>query len=162
MSLDGSTLQMISGYNPEEEDRTLSSMQFLTTDGPKKEASYPSLSRLAAAVTLSTASILVTGSRVNEKQVWMSASNSSTSWVRKKDMLEGRKGHGSCKVKLGGEENVIVAGGWDTMFEEMSSVEKYNQENNQWMSLPRMLQTRVDFALQVSEPKLNEFWFVLK
>ena len=74
-------------------------------------------------------------------------------WIRRKDMLEGRKGHGSCKVKLAGEENVIVAGGWDAMFEELNSVEMYTQETNKWTSLPKRVNTRVDFALQVSEAK---------
>ena len=156
-------MQIISGYNPDEDSIGLPTIQFLATkpEGRKKETPYPASSRLAAAVSLRNG-ILVTGGLGTENQVWFSPSHLNGTWIRRKDMLEGRKGHGSCKVKLGGEENVIVAGGWDAMFEEMSSVEKYNQENNQWMSLPRMLHTRVDFALQVSEPKPNEFLFVLK
>ena len=147
--MDGSTLQMISGYNPEEEEWTLSSIQFLTTDGSNKEASYPTLSRLAAAVTLSTGSILVTGGRVNEKQVWMSASNSSTSWVRKKDMLEGRKGHAAAAVMLADVEVVIVAGGWSFLAQELASVELYRPKQDQWSRLTSMPKARVDFALKV-------------
>ena len=65
-------LKIISGYSPDEEVQALSSSLVLTTDGPKKEAPYPSLSRLSAAVTLATGAVLVTGGRGSEKQVWMS------------------------------------------------------------------------------------------
>ena len=93
MSSDGSTLQIISGYNPGEDDISLSSMQFLTTEGPKKEMFYPTNSHLAAAVSLTAGAVIVTGGLGSEKQVWMKPSTSDVTWKRRKEMLEGRIGH---------------------------------------------------------------------
>ena len=149
MSRDDSTLQIISGYNPEEEDQTLSSIQFLTTDGPRKEASYPSLSRLAAAVTLTTGDVVVTGGRGSEKQVWMNPSTSSASWTRRKDLPEGRRGHAMAVVGLRGGEVVVVAGGWGLLAQELPSVNVYRPDKDHWSKLASMQKPRVDFVLQV-------------
>ena len=142
-------LQMISGYNPDEESVALPSMQVLSTEGPKTEMAYPVYSRLAAAATL-TIGLIVTGGLGSENQVWIKPSNSNSTWNRKKDMLEGRTGHGSSQVRLDGVEVVVVAGGWGATFQELSSVEMYNHKEDKWTSLPRMLHTRVDFTLQVN------------
>ena len=149
MSSDGSTLQIISGFNPEEEGRVLPSLQCLTTEGPNKEVFYPSLSRLAAAVTLETGGVVVTGGLGSENQVWIKPSTTDVTWSRGKDMFEGRKGHAAGIVKLDEIEVVVVAGGWGIMDEELNSVELYQQDQDQWTSRPNMCKPRVDFALKV-------------
>ena len=72
---------------------------------------YPVHSRLAAAVTL-TVGVIVTGGLGSEKQVWIKPSHSNSTWNRRKDMIDERLGHGSCRVRLNGAEVVVVAGGW--------------------------------------------------
>jgi hypothetical protein len=122
VSGDGASLLIISGYNFDEEDQTVPLIQSLTTGGPKKEVPFPSHSRLGAAVTLGNGAVVVTGGRGSEKQVWMTPQTASAIWKRRKDMLEGRKGHATAAVKVGGVEVVVVAGGWDCNGQELDSV----------------------------------------
>ena len=149
MSGDGSKLLLISGYNFDDEDQALSSVQLLSTEGPKKEVFYPSLSRLAAAVTLETGAVVVTGGLGSENQVWIKPSTSDVTWSRGKDMFEGRKGHAAGIAKLDEIEVVVVAGGWGILDQELNSVELYRQDQDQWTSRPSMCKPRVDFALKV-------------
>ena len=149
MSGDGSSLLIISGYNFDQENQTLPSTQYLTTQGPQKEKTFPSHSRLAAAVTLGNGAVIVTGGRGSEKQVWMSLTASSSKWGKQQAMLEGRKGHAAAAVSLNGLEVVIVAGGWGFKGKELDSVHMYNTQLDKWIALPRMMAPRVDFSLQV-------------
>ena len=157
MSIHGDSLIIISGYNFDEEDQTLPSIQFLTARGPKKETKFPSHSRLSAAVTLSSGIVVVTGGRGSEKHVFMSTISSSPKWEQKQDMLESRKGHASAAINVGKVEVVVVAGGWDYKGDEMDSVHMYSADLNKWDTLPKMLAPRVDFALhfQVSLKAVN-------
>jgi hypothetical protein len=146
---------MIDGYSPDEEDGILSSIQFLTIEGSKNETYCPFQTRLAAAVTLSTGAIVVTGGCGSENKVWMNPSLPSRIWHRKQEMPEGRKGHASTSIRLRGEEVVIVAGGWGVMGTELSSVFVYKPEHDMWSRLPNMPNPRVDFALQVDRGVAN-------
>ena len=147
---DDSTLLIISGYNPDEEDETLSSIEAMTTDGPKREFAYPTLSRLAAAVTLARGAVVVTGGRGSETEVWMNSSNNFKEWERRNDMTEGRKGHAAAVINLGRSELVVVAGGWNYLGQELTSVNVYNPEEDKWSRMPNMPSPRVDFNLQVN------------
>ena len=145
----GTSLIIISGYNFDQEDQTLSSTQYLTSKGPKKEEPFPSHSHLAAAVTLDNGAVVVTGGRVSENQVSISLTTSSIKWKKRQDMLEGRKGHAAAAVSLDDLDLVIVAGGWGDKGKELDSVHMYNTQLDKWIALPRMMAPRVDFSLQV-------------
>ena len=120
----------------------------MTSTGSSSELAYPSYSRLAKAVTLSTGDIVVTGGRGSENEVWMKLVSSQ--WTRKKDMPEGRKGHAAAAVNVGGQEVVVVAGGWGVGGKELASTSRYNPYEDKWVNLPNMLAPRVDFVLQVN------------
>ena len=64
-------------------------------------------------------------------------------------MSAGRLGHASVATTLGGEESVLVAGGWNSDGVESSSVELFSVEQNQWKHLESLPLPRVDFTLQV-------------
>ena len=154
MSGDGTSLIIISGYNFDHEDQTLPSTQNMATKGPQKEEIFPSHSRLSAAVTLGNGTVVVTGGRGSEKQVWMSLTTSSLKWGKRHDMMEGRKGHAAAAVSLDNLEVMIVAGGWGFKGKELDSVHLYNTQLDKWSTLPRMMAPRVDFSLQV------QYWFL--
>ena len=150
MSGNGSTLLIISGYNFDQEDQALPSIQSQTTGGTCQEFKYPSISRLAAAVTLANGSVFVTGGRGSEHHVWSQA-NSMASWSRNKDLLHGRKGHASIAVMVDGKEVVLVAGGWDNNGHELATMNLYYPGNDQWSREQSMPNPRVDFDLHVSK-----------
>ena len=123
-------------------------MQSMTSTGSSEEVAYPSHSRLANAVTLSSGAIVVTGGRGSENDVWMSSS--SNQWNRKKNMPVGRKGHAAAAVMVGGIESVIVAGGWDLHGKELLSVSMFMPYEDKWVNMSDMMAPRVDFTLQVN------------
>ena len=149
MSHDGSSLVMISGYNFDDDSQALPSVIMQTTEGARQEYLYPSLSRLASAVTLSTGEILVTGGLGSGQEVWLSSAIIPSTWTRRKDMLIGRKGHATAAITLGEQEVVVVAGGWDSSGQELASVQAYTPDKDMWNSLPDMPSTRMDFTLKV-------------
>ena len=81
----------------------------------------------------------------------MSLNNSSASWIRKKDLLEGRKGHASVALMVDGLEVVLVAGGWDNNGQELATMNLYYPGNDQWYREQSMPNPRVDFDLHVSK-----------
>ena len=149
VSHDGSSLVMISGYNFDDDSQALPSVLMKTIEGSRQEYLYPSLSRLASAVTLRTGEILVTGGLGSDREVWLSSPITPSTWNKRKDMLIGRKGHATAAITLGEQEVVVVAGGWDSSGQELASVLVYTPDQDMWNSLPNMPSTRVDFALKV-------------
>ena len=89
----------------------LPSIEYWTTKEHGSEGPFPTNTRLAAAVTLRTGSVVVTGGRGGERDVWMSTVDTPVMWSRRQDMLEGRKGHAAVVVNIGSEDMVVVAGG---------------------------------------------------
>ena len=78
--------------------------------GGKSEAGY--FSRLAAAVTLSSGNVLITGGRHWEHEVFLLSGSGLSRWEARASMIVGRLGHAAIRLPLR-EESVMVAGGWD-------------------------------------------------
>ena len=114
------------------------------------EGSYMTYSsRLATAVTLSSGEVLVVGGRGQEQHVFLLVGPQLTSWQPKAHLKNGRLGHAAAGFSLGGEEVVVVAGGWDKNNMALASVELYSVKRNQWLEVKEMPTPRVDFSLQV-------------
>jgi hypothetical protein len=75
-----------STHNYDDEAQELSSMQSMNSAGSTEEVAYPSHSRLAYDVTLSSGAVVVKGGRGSEKKAWMSSIPNQWTGV-------GRKGH---------------------------------------------------------------------
>ena len=125
----------------------LPSIEYRTTKEHGSEGPFPTNIRLAAAVTLRTGSVVVTGGRGGERDVWMSTVDTPVMWSRRQDMLEGRKGHAAVVVNIGSEDMVVVAGGWGNGGKELDSVHVYKPELDKWDVLQKMPAPRVDFDL---------------
>ena len=114
------------------------------------EGSYETYSsRLATAVSLSSGDVLVVGGRGQEQQVFLLVGPQLTIWQPKAHLKSGRLGHAAVGFFLGGEEVVVVAGGWDKNNMALASVELYIVKKNQWLAVRDMPTPRVDFSLQV-------------
>ena len=113
------------------------------------EASSPYSSRLAAAVSLPSGEVLVTGGRGRDRQVFLLFGPGLATWRSRASMKRGRLGHAAVSLELGGKEVVMVAGGWDKGGRALASVELFSLKKNQWQEVTQMQAPRVDFALQV-------------
>ena len=76
-------------------------------------------------------------------------------------MPEGRTGHASVVAMVVGQEIVILAGGWNSIGDELSSVDMYNPETDQWSGLARIMKPRVYFALQVLQSLHITYYYIL-
>ena len=151
---------MLGGYNPlapVDTGRSLSTMQVVGLDGQVRETELeipgnkaaPYFSRMASAVTLSTKEVLLTGGLFMEREVFLLKDTNLQTWVQQSRMLNGRLCHASVATMVGGEESVLVAGGWTTDGEASSSVELFSVKRNRWKLMQDLPSPRVDFALQV-------------
>ena len=125
-------------------------MQAVGLGGPREEQYISSSFRLAAAVTLSSGQVLLTGGKDSERKVFLLSGPGLTSWQSKEDMLEARRGHAAVRLQLS-EEVVVVAGGWGLRGEVLASVEVYSVVANTWQVLSPLAEPRADFALQVTQ-----------
>ena len=133
--------------------RGLNREQTIVTDGDKEE-SYSS--RLAAAVTLSSGEVLITGGKGKEQEVYLLSGLNLSTWKRRADMLSPRMGHAAVSLQLDGMEVVMAAGGWDRRGTTLSSVEIFLMGRNMWQEYPAMPSPRADFKLQVRHPQRED------
>ena len=158
----GSILAMLGGYSPVAllgTGRSMPSIQMIGLDNHVKEHKLlipetnkrlsHSSSRLASAVTLSTGEVILTGGLGMEREVFLLSGLNLEKIVQKNKMSAGRLGHASVATRLGGEESVLVAGGWDSEGIASTSVEVFSVKQNQWKHLESLPSPRVDFTLQV-------------
>ena len=113
----------------------------------KSEAGY--FSRLAAAVTLSSGGVLLTGGRHWEHKVFLLYGSGLSRWEERASMIAGRLGHAAIKLPLR-EESVMVAGGWDVGGQAQAGVELYSLAEDKWKMVKPLPSPRADFALQVT------------
>ena len=153
-------MYLISGYSALNVHRALPSIQAIglhrlnkeqtiVIEGNKEE-SYSS--RLAAAVTLSSGGVLITGGKGREQEVYLLSGLKLNTWQRRADMLSPRMGHAAVSLQLDGMEVVMAAGGWDRRGTTLSSVEIFLVGRNVWQEYAAMPSPRADFALQVRHP----------
>ena len=158
--VNGSQMYLISGYSALNVHRALPSIQAIglhrlnkeqtiVIEGNKEE-SYSS--RLAAAVTLSSGGVLITGGKGREQEVYLLSGLKLNTWQRRADMLSPRMGHAAVSLQLDGMEVVMAAGGWDRRGTTLSSVEIFLVGRNVWQEYAAMPSPRADFALQVRHP----------
>ena len=110
----------------------------------------PITARLAAAVTLASGRLLITGGKNQEKETYL-VSSDLTNWEKRAQMHHGRIGHAAARVVIDKEEQVIVAGGWDSFGAIQNTVEIYSVSRDSWTLLPNLPIPRADFALQVAK-----------
>ena len=118
----------------------MSSLQAVSLRGLKEEqeiivqgrgeAVSPYSSRLAAAVSLSSGEVLVTGGRGRDRQVFLLSGPGLATWRSRASMKRGRLGHAAVSLELGGQEVVMVAGGWDKGGRALASVELFSLKKN--------------------------------
>ena len=153
----GRLMYLISGYTALTTHRALPNMQAIGPHGlneeekiiidGNKEQNYSS--RLAAAVTLSSGGVLVTGGKGREREVFLLSGPHLATWQRRADLLHPRMGHAALNLQMDGEEVVMVAGGWDRGGRTLSSVEIFLVGQNVWRDYVPMPSPRADFTLQV-------------
>ena len=88
----------------------------------------------------------MSGGKGKESQLWINHPPNSNHWVKKKDLPEGRKGHAAVAF---GDKTMIIAGGWNQRGDELKTVYMYNLRSDNWIKLPDMPHSRVDFSLKV-------------
>ena len=168
----GDSLVLLSGYSDSEEDWALASLQRVGVTGPAREqqlrkrgGAVPYSSRLALAVTLASGSLLVTGGMSKERDVFLVSGSALEDWQPRRRMIHGRLGHAGARLVVGGEEQVAVAGGWDTAGLAQASVEVYSVRRDSWHLVQALPQPRVEFMLRVgppphlvSNPDLYRWW----
>ena len=170
----GRLMYLISGYTALTTHRALPNMQAIGPHGlneeekiiidGNKEQNYSS--RLAAAVTLSSGGVLVTGGKGKEREVFLLSGPHLATWQRRADLLHPRMGHAALNLQMDGEEVVMVAGGWDGGGRTLSSVEIFLVGQNVWRDYVPMPSPRADFTLQVrpghpQSKDLNNPWQVI-
>ena len=99
--------------------------QEIKVAGPGEGRRRPYSSLRAAAVTLESGDILVTGGMRREREVFLVSGTDLSQWSRRQDMLEPRMGHASARVVLGRQEKVLAVGGWDKRGQVQPSTEMY-------------------------------------
>lgn len=109
----------------------------------------PPTARLAAAVTLASGRLLITGGKNQEKETYL-VSSDLTNWEHCAQMHHGRIDHAAARVVIDKEEQVIVAGGWDSFGAIQKTVEIYSLSRDSWTLLPNLPVARTDFVLQVA------------
>ena len=158
VSADHASLFIISGYADFVDDDqvyqdALRSMEKVGGKRRMKEQKLPFnyTSRLAAAITLHSGQILVTGGKNREKQVFLvDVSSKNYIWTPREDMLYPRIGHAIARVNIGPEECVFVAGGYDQNLKFHKSVEFFKVCEDKWRHSPYDLPNpRAFFLLQV-------------
>ena len=157
-------MYLISGYSALNVHRALPTIQAVGLHGLKKEQtiviegnkeeSYSS--RLAAAVTLSSGGVLITGGKGREQEVFLLSGFKLNTWRRRADMLSPRMGHAAVSLQLDGMEVVMAAGGWDRRGTTLSSVEIFLVGRNVWQEYAAMPSPRADFTLQVRHPQTED------
>ena len=155
-----SQLHIISGYSALSEDRGIPSMQTVNLGGPGKDESIEMdrySSRLAAAVTLSSGEVLITGGKGKEQEAFLLSGLAHKTWLQRADMLTPRIGHGAVSLQLYGKETVMVAGGWDRLGRTLSSVEIFLVGENVWQEFIAMPSPRADFSLQARPVPTSDY-----
>ena len=112
--------------------------------GGKSEAGH--FSRLAAAVTLSSGNVLLTGGRHWEHEVFLLSGSGLSRWEARASMIVGRLGHAAIRLPLR-EESVMVAGGWDVGGQAQAGVELYSLAEDKWRMVKPLPSPRADFTL---------------
>ena len=121
--------------------------------------SEPYYTRLAAAVSISSGDILITGGMDRERDVFLL---SSTGLLKRcRGMKHGRFGHAATRLLVDQEEMVVVAGGFTrtqiasgrSEFEAQATVEMFSPNTMAWLQLPSLPHARVYFMLQVMQYK---------
>ena len=147
-------MYLFSGYSALTMQRALPTFQTISSQGLTAEEKIVIdgkerySSRLAAAVTLSSGDVLITGGKEREQQVFLVSGLAHKTWLRRADMLTPRIGHAAVSFQLDGKETVMVAGGWDRLGRTLSSVEIFLVGENVWQEFIAMPSPRADFSLQ--------------
>ena len=154
MSKDGSLLHILSGYSDFPEDGgALHSAESvgLQTHGTEHDLEVEGTrfaSCFAAAVSLSSGDLVLTGGQGHGRDVFLISEHGRT-WVRLSIMIHARYGHAASRVTVGQEEYVMVAGGWTSQAQAQDTVELYSTDRDQWQHLDSLPSPRVHFTLQV-------------
>ena len=165
VTADGESLVIIGGYADfEKEGYALPSIQRVGLQGTHPEEqlevdSEPYYTRLAAAVSISSGDILITGGMHKERDVFLLSSAGLLKRCR--SMKHGRFGHAATRLLVDQEEIVVVAGGFTrtqvasgrSEFEARAMVEMFSTSSMAWLQLPSLPHARVYFMLQVMQYK---------
>ena len=154
----GGFLHIFGGYSRNlSQNWAMSTMQSVALHQIREEQeihldSESDTNRFAAAVTLKSSDVILTGGKNRPKEVFhLSSLWGQQNWKsdRLADMNNGRYGHASAALFLKGEEYVIVAGGCNGRGEIQASVEVYIINKNIWTNLQNLPTPRIYFTLQV-------------
>ena len=154
----GGFLHIFGGYSRNlSQNWAMSTMQSVGLEQTQEERevyldSESDTNRFAAAMTLMSGAVILTGGRNRPREVFhLNNMWGQQNWKSKRlaDMTKGRYGHAITVFFLKGEENVIVAGGCNGKGEVEESVEMYSLRKNSWILLQNLPTPRIYFTLQV-------------
>ena len=154
----GGFLHIFGGYSRNlSQNWAMSAMQSVGLHHTREEQeihldSESDTNRFAAAVTLKSGVVILTGGKNRPKEVFHL---SHQNWKSKRlaDMENGRYGHASVVFYFESDENVIVAGGCNGQGEIQLSVEMYSMNKNIWTNVQNLPTARIYFTLQVDNTK---------